>query len=267
MIEGRSVPLADIKAIRVLAPGCKVNDVFLAIVGGALRKYLVSKGDLPDKTLTAMAPISVRAAGEKGDMGNQVAAMVAPLGSHLADPAERLSFVHSQTINSKAMTEAIGARNMTEASKVAPALWMSLGAQLYTRLGLANRGAAAPFSTVVTNVPGPPVPIYSAGARLESMMGMLCLTDGLGLGHIVQSYCDEATVTFTACRDLMPDPEFYAQCIQDSFEELRDAAAAIAQVKAGARPKSPKRTAARSPKPPVERSAPTPSKTKGRQPA
>jgi hypothetical protein len=77
---------------------------------------------------------------------------------------------------------------------------------------------------VVTNVPGPPVPIYSAGARLESMMGLLCLTDGLGLGHVVQSYVKEATIAFTACRKLLPDPEFYVQCLEDSFHELRDAA-------------------------------------------
>ncbi|WP_095012899.1 WS/DGAT/MGAT family O-acyltransferase [Tsuneonella mangrovi] len=226
VVEGRSVPLADIKAIRALAPGCKVNDVFLAIIGGAMRKYLLAKDDLPDKTLTAMAPISVRSKSEKGDMGNQVAAMVAPLGTHIEDPVERLAYVHSKTTNSKAMTEAIGARNMTEASKVSPALWMSLGAQLYTRLGLANRGVGPIFSTVVTNVPGPPVPIYSTGARLESMMGLVCLTDGMGLAHVVQSYTDEATISFTACRELMPDPEFYAQCIEQSFEELRDAARA-----------------------------------------
>ena len=224
VVGGVGVPLADIKAIRALAPGAKVNDVFLAIVGGALRKYLLAKNDLPAKTLTAMAPISVRAKGEKGDMGNQVAAMIAPLGTHIEDPAERLQFCHERTTNSKAMTEAIGARNMTEASKVSPALWMSLGAQLYTRLGLANRGMPPAFSTVVTNVPGPPVPIYSTGAKLESMYGLICLTDGMGLAHTVQSYVDEATVAFTACRELMPDPEFYAQCIEDSFAELRDLA-------------------------------------------
>lgn len=225
VVEGRSVPLADIKLIRAAVPGAKVNDAFLAIIGGAMRKYLAKHGDLPDKTLTAMAPISVRAKDEKGDMGNQVAALIAPLGTHLADPLERLAYVHSQTVNSKAMTDALGARNMTEMSKVSPALFMALGAQLYTRLGLADR-VGPPFTTVVTNVPGPPVPIYSAGARLESMMGLLCLTDGLGLGHVVQSYCKEATIAFTACRKLMPDPEFYAQCIEDSFTELRDAAKA-----------------------------------------
>ncbi len=227
VVEGRSVPLADIKAIRALDPGCKVNDVFLAIIGGAMRKYLLSKNDLPDKTLTAMAPISVRSGDEKGDMGNQVAAMIAPLGTHIEDPVERLAFVHSRTTNSKAMTDAIGARNMTEMSKVSPALFMALGAQLYTRLGLANR-VGPPFTTVVTNVPGPPVPIYSCGAQLQSLMGLLCLNDGLGLGHVVQSYCEEATIAFTACREIMPDPEFYAECIQESFEELRDAAAVVA---------------------------------------
>ena len=249
VVEGRSVALADIKAIRVLAPGAKVNDVFLAIVGGAMRKYLLAHDDLPDKTLTAMAPISVRSTDEKGDMGNQVAAMIAPLGTHIADPAERLQYVHSQTVNSKAMTDAIGARNLTEVSKVSPALFMALGAQLYTRLGLANR-MAPPFSTVVTNVPGPPVPIYSAGARLESMMGLLCLTDGMGLGHVVQSYCKEATISFTACRMVMPDPEFYAQCIEDSFTELRDMARAA---KDAPQAKEPTRTATvAKPKPPAK---------------
>lgn len=250
VVEGRSVPLADIKAIRALAPGCKVNDVFLAIVGGAMRKYLLSKDDLPSRTLTAMAPISVRTNDEKGDMGNQVAAMVAPLGTHIEDPAERLRFCHQETTNSKAMTEAMGARNMTEMSKVSPALFMALGAQLYTRLGLANQ-VSVPYSTIVTNVPGPPVPIYSSGARLESQMGLLCLTDGIGLGHVVQSYVDEATISFTACRKLLPDPEYYAQCIEDSFAELRD----LAKTGAAAKPAAPKK-AARA-KPATKKPAPT----------
>jgi len=225
VVEGRSFALKDIKAIRALAPGCKLNDVFLAIIGGGLRRYLLSKDDLPDKSLTAMAPISVRSGEEKGDMGNQVAAMIVQLGTQIAEQAARLVYVHDKTRNSKAMTEAIGARNMTEMSKVSPALYMALGAQLYTRLGLANR-ISPPFNTVVTNVPGPPVHLYSAGARLESMMGLICLTDGMGLAHVVQSYVDEATISFTADRDLMPDPEFYIACIVASFEELRDAAKA-----------------------------------------
>ncbi|WP_336986002.1 wax ester/triacylglycerol synthase family O-acyltransferase [Altererythrobacter aquiaggeris] len=261
VVEGRSVALADIKAIRHAVPGAKVNDVFLAIIGGSMRKYLAAKHDLPDKTLTAMAPISVRSEEEKGDMGNQVAAMVVQLGTHIADPLERLEYVHSRTRNSKAMTEAVGARNMTEMSKVSPALYMSLGARLYTSLGLANR-MGPPFTTVVTNVPGPPVPIYSTGARLESMMGLLCLTDGLGLGHVVQSYVDEATIAFTACRKLLPDPEFYADCIEESFEELRDAAKRAVQHGATTRDVKPKPPAGK--KPPAKRK---PSAKAARKPA
>ncbi|MEP3050478.1 MAG: wax ester/triacylglycerol synthase family O-acyltransferase [Erythrobacter sp.] len=226
VVEGRSFDLAEIKGIRKLIDGAKVNDVFLAIIGGAMRKYLLSKEDLPKKTLTAMAPISVRSGDEKGDMGNQVAAMIAPLGTQIEDPVERLEYVNSQTKNSKAMSDALGARNMTEMSKVSPALFMALGARAYSSLGLADRGVGPPFTTVVTNVPGPPVPIYSSGAQLKSMMGLLCLTDGLGLGHVVQSYVSEATIAFTACRTLLPDPEFYAECIQESFDEMFAAAVA-----------------------------------------
>ena len=220
VVEGRSFKLADVKSIRALLPEAKVNDVALAIIGGALNKYLTAKEDLPKRSMTAMAPISVRADTEKGDMGNQVAAMITPLGTHITDPAERLAYVYSKTSNSKAMTGAIGARNMTEASKVNPLLYMALGAQLFSRVSFAH-SYAMPFNTVVTNVPGPPVPIYSTGARMESMaLALICLTDGLGLAHIVQSYVDEATISFTACREIMPDPEFYAECLQDSFDEL-----------------------------------------------
>lgn len=223
VVEGRTFALVDIKALRKLADGAKVNDVFLSIIGGALRKYLLLKEDLPERSLTAMAPISVRDANENSEMGNQVAAMIAPLGTHIDDAAERLEYVHLGTSKSKAMTHAMGARQMTEASKISPALFMSLGARLYSQLGLANRMKPV-INTVVTNVPGPPVPIYSSGARLISMHGLLCLFDGVALGHVVQSYVDKATIGFTACRKVMPDPEIYADCLQASFEESMQAA-------------------------------------------
>ena len=247
VIEGRKFDLKELKSIRALLPEAKVNDVALAIIGGALHKYLTAKDDLPKSTMTAMAPISVRSDGEKGDMGNQVSAMVAPLGTHLADPAERLAYVYGQTSNSKAMTNAIGARTMTEVSKVNPLLYMALGAQLFNRVSLAHR--AMPFNTVVTNVPGPPVPIYSSNARMESMaLSLICLTDGLGLAHVVQSYVDEAYISFTACRDILPDPQFYSQCLQDSFDELVAAAKALdsaPQAKPAAKKPAPRKAAAK----------------------
>lgn len=246
VVEGRVFQLKHIKALRALAEGAKVNDVMLTIIGGALHKYLKAHKELPKTTMTAMAPISVRADGEKNQMGNQVSAMVAPLGTHIADPAERMAYVFEQTSRSKEMTNALGARQMTEASKVSPALFMALGAQLYTRLGIATMNQTPVMNTIVTNVPGPPVPIYSCGAKLISMQGLVCLLDGVALGHVVQSYVDEATISFTADRKVMPDPEFYAECIQESFEDLAalaglDLSPEPASEPAKAKPKSPPR--------------------------
>jgi WS/DGAT/MGAT family acyltransferase len=217
VIDGRSFELSDVKALRALADGATVNDVMLSIVGGAMRAYLAEKGELPGETLAAMAPISVRSENEKNTMGNQVSAMRAPLGTHIEDPGERLAFVRDETRKSKAMTNALGARQMAEMSKLSPALHMGIGARLYSQFGLANR-IRPMFNTVVTNVPGPPVPIYSTGARLVNVFGNICLLDGVALGHVVQSYVDKITVTATACRDAMPDPARYAGALQDSFE-------------------------------------------------
>ncbi len=224
VVDGQVFELAHIKALRSIVEGAKVNDVMLTIIGGGLNKYLSHHKDLPKTTMTAMAPISVRAEGEKNTMGNQVSAMIAPLGTHLSDAKERMEYVFNETSRSKEMTSALGARQMTEASKVSPALFMALGAQLYSRLGVANYMTRPVINTVVTNVPGPPVPIYQAGAKLVSMQGLLCLLDGMALGHVVQSYVKEATITFTADRDVVTDPEFYSQCLRESFEEMAELA-------------------------------------------
>ncbi|MEO1252442.1 MAG: wax ester/triacylglycerol synthase family O-acyltransferase [Pseudomonadota bacterium] len=220
VIEAVSFPLADVKAMRAASHGATVNDIVLSIVGGAMRAYLEDKDELPEESLAAMAPISVRDEAEKGAMGNQVSAMRAPLGTHIEDAGERLAWVHGETQRSKAMTNALGARQMTEMSKLSPALFMGLGARAYSQWGLANRMKPI-FNTVVTNVPGPPVPIYSAGSKLMGLYGNLCLLDGVGIGHVVHSYVDDVTIGVTACREALPDPEFYADCLRESFEAHR----------------------------------------------
>ena len=231
VVDGRSFSLPDVKKIRVLSEGATVNDVMLSIVGGAMRAYLLDKNELPAESLAAMAPISVRDPKERNTMGNQVSAMRAALGTHLEDPAARLDYVRQETQKSKAMTNALGARQMAEMSKLSPALYMGIGARLYSQFGLANRIKPI-FNTVVTNVPGPPMPIYSTGARLVNIYGNLCLLDGVGLGHVVQSYVDQITVTATACRDAMPDPAFYAECIEASFDAHLKAAKQAAKAAA-----------------------------------
>lgn len=226
MFDARNFDMKDIKAIRALSNGSKLNDVMLSIVGGAMRHYLEAKEELPDTSVTAMAPINVRAESEKNTMGNQVAAMFLPLGSHIASAAERMKYVHEESTKAKTLTNALGARQMAEMAKLAPAPAMNIGASLYSRFGLADH--VKPFvNTVVTNVPGPPVPIHSAGAQVVKIYGTFCLTDGIRIGHVVHSYLNEVTLSFTADRDAVPDPDFYSECMQRSFEDHMEAVRAI----------------------------------------
>lgn len=223
VVEGVSFQLDDIKKIRQRIPGVTVNDAVLAVVGGALRKYLKAKDELPVDSLIAMAPVSVRSKDEKGAMGNEVSALSIPLGSHIADAMARLHFTHESAKSSKAMSNAVGAREMSEASKLAPAMISGVSTRLYSRLGLANR-LSPMFNTVVTNVPGPPVPLYMAGARMVSSYGLGPVMDSMGLFHAVTSYCGELCISVTACREMLPDPSFYAECLQESFDDLLEAA-------------------------------------------
>jgi WS/DGAT/MGAT family acyltransferase len=226
VVDGISVPLGDFKAIRASTPGSTVNDVMLTIVGGGLRRYLQSKGELPDEPLTAMAPISVRTERERGIQGNQVAAMVVSLGTDIADPLARLGVVHASAVNSKALTHAVGARTLAEYSNLMPSALAGLGARLSAELRLGDQNTPA-VNTVVTNVPGPKVPLFFGGARLVKHIGTGPLYDGIALMHPVFSYAEEICLAFTADRELMPDPAFYAECLREAFDTLKAAAGPI----------------------------------------
>ncbi|WBH16844.1 WS/DGAT/MGAT family O-acyltransferase [Sphingomonas radiodurans] len=216
-------PLKDVRAIKDAVPGATVNDVVLSIVGGAMRTYLQGRGELPKDTLTAMAPISVRGQGEKAALGNLVSAMVVGLGTQIEDPLERLRFVHDEAVNSKALTNAVGAKNLADYSQLMPSALAGLGARLYTRIGAANAHAPA-YNCVVTNVPGSRVPLYFCGARMVGMYGTGPVFDGMGIIHPVYSYGDTIAISFTACRDVLPDPATYADALRSTFAALHQAA-------------------------------------------
>jgi diacylglycerol O-acyltransferase / wax synthase len=217
--DGTVFQLADIRTIKDRLEGATVNDVILTVIGGGLRKYLRQHDDLPKQTLSAMAPISVRAEGEKESLGNLVSAMVVPLGTHIEDPAERLRFIHKETKNSKAMTNAVGARTLTDYSQFMPAALAGLAARLYTRLGVSNLHSPV-FNVVATNVPGPRVPLYFAGAKMVRMMGTGPVFDGMGMINAIYSYGTDIAIAFTADRDMVPDPAVYAAALQEAFDEL-----------------------------------------------
>ncbi|MBW2268946.1 MAG: wax ester/triacylglycerol synthase family O-acyltransferase [Deltaproteobacteria bacterium] len=223
VVEGRAFSLAQVKAIRKQVPGATVNDVVLAVVSGALRHYLDAHGELPRESLKAFAPISVRTEAEKGTGGNQVSGMFVALHTEIEDPLERLAAIHKATRSSKETSNAIGARSLTDVTQFLPGALAGAAGRLVASTSLMH--VLNPVANcVVTNIPGPQVPLYMTQARLVANYGLGLPLDGLGLFHVVLSYAGTLTVTLTACRKQLPDPAFYAECLERSFAVLRQAA-------------------------------------------
>jgi WS/DGAT/MGAT family acyltransferase len=238
--------LADVKTIRNAAvDGVTVNDVMLSVVGGGMQRYLAAHEEKPEHSLCAFAPINTRG-NSKADGGNKISMMVVDMMSDIADPIERLNTVHQGAVESKAYHNAVGASTLTDISQSMPASLMALGSRAVAASGMmANMKPVA--NTVVTNVPGPQFPLYMGGAKLVKSQGVGLVLDGCGLFHPVTSYNGMITITFQACRLQMPDPEFYAECLQQSFDEMLSAATPKkTRKKAPAKPRA-RKTAAKKP--------------------
>ena len=213
--------LDRIKAIKQKA-GATVNDVVLTVCAGALRRYLLESDDLPEKSLVAMVPISVRSEEQKGTMGNQVSAMLVALATEEADPAIRLERIREGAHGSKVYHQAIGARTLGDYSQVIPFSLAGLGARLYTRMNLAERHKPI-FNLVITNVPGPQVPLYVSGARLLAHMGAAPIFDGMGLILPIFSYAGTLSIGALSCPEMIPDPSAFTELLPDALDELEAA--------------------------------------------
>lgn len=196
------VPLADLKDLKN-AYGGKVNDVILALTSHALRGWLLDHGGLPDKPLVASCPISVRKEGAEAAT-NQISAMLVPLPVHLADPGEALREIIASTKRSKDLANALGAETLQDwAEFLAPRLFNS-AMQLYSTMRLGNLHRPLQ-NLIVSNVPGPPLPLYCAGARVEAIYPMGPLLPGAGLNITVLSNMGNVDVGMMACRETVPD--------------------------------------------------------------
>jgi WS/DGAT/MGAT family acyltransferase len=189
-----------------------------------MRSYLLDKGELPEQSLVAMIPISTRTPEQAGTGGNQVSMVRAPLHTDIADHVERLRAISQITRRVKEQNRDVSARMLTEVSENFPG--RLLGAAQRATMGFAaRRGMAMGSNTTVTNIPGPQHPLYFAGAKLIRNFGAGPVVNGGGLIHPIGSYCGEMSFLFTACREMLPDPEFYADCIERAFTELDKATA------------------------------------------
>jgi diacylglycerol O-acyltransferase len=230
VLAATSFPIADLRAIKNAVEGATINDVILAIGGGALRRYLLDKNELPDKPLITLSPIAVRASKDPTSAtmasapGNEVTGMLVSLATDLKDPLARLQAVHDSAVNSKELTNAIGAKLMTDFNQFVPSVTAGLASRLASSLGLATRMQPI-VNTVLTNVPGPQMPLYFCGAEMVNQYSLGIVQDGLTLFHGILSYNGKLSITAMSDREVMPDPAFYQDCLDESFRELRDAAA------------------------------------------
>ena len=213
--------LNDLKRVKDTHGGT-VNDVILAIVTGALGRYLRARGhDTGGLELRAMVPVSVRAAEEQGALGNRISAMMAPLPVWCEDPVERLHILTEQMGDLKSSGQAVGAEILTKLTDFAPATIASQAARL--------QPAQRFFNLVVTNVPGPQFPLYVLGRKMESIFPMVPLARRQALCLGIMSYNGQVNFGLIGDYDAMADLESFALDLE--------AATAETIATAGAKPK------------------------------
>ena len=213
--------LDRVKAIRKIT-GCTLNDVVLAICAGALRRYFDEKGELPDKPLIAMVPVSTRSEDERGKMGNKVSAMFLDMATDVADPVERLKVIQQHTQGGKAFEKAGATRAFVDLWDFVPFGLANRVLRLYSRFRVSELHNPV-FNCVITNVPGPQMDMYMAGHKLLASMGMAPLVDGMGLLITVLSYNGVLSISPTSSPSVMPDLDQFTRYLRESANELEAA--------------------------------------------
>ncbi|MDZ7676218.1 MAG: wax ester/triacylglycerol synthase family O-acyltransferase [Acidimicrobiales bacterium] len=216
-----SVELDRLKALKT-AYDVKINDIILALCGSAMRSYLLDIDDLPDTPLTAQVPVSMRVDGD-GSVGNKVGAMTCSLATDQDDPACRLMTIHASTHAAKEMRQAMAVHQIMGVTETTPPGLIALAARMYTRRGLARFTPPA-SNVVISNVPGPPFPLYVTGGTVESIFAMGPLLMGMSLNITVFSYRDNVDVGIMVCPESVPDPFRITDGIEPAVAELEKAA-------------------------------------------
>ena len=211
-----SVPLDEVKTVKN-AFGMTVNDVVLAMTAGVLRRWLLDRDALPSAPLVAAVPVSVRDDdAETG--GNQVSVMVVSLPTHLGDPADRLEAVSEEVAIAKAEFDTLPASILQDLSAVLPT---SLSGQASRALFRLVTAPGALFNLFVSNIPGPQLPLYIAGGRVEGIYPVSAVSDvSGGLNITLFSYNGSLDVGFIACREMVPDVWRMAGYLRDELDSL-----------------------------------------------
>lgn len=216
-IVAQSYDFGRIRAVATAAD-VTVNDVVLAMCGGALRAYLESHDALPDRPLIAFVPVNIR--DDESGEGNAITFMLANLATHLADPGGRLALVHASTSAAKARLE-----RMSRTDRLNYGIALSAPLILGQLTGL-SRVAPPLFNVVVSNVPGPPDPLYWNGAKLDGLYPASLLTDGFALNISQTSYAGSMDFGITADRKALPRIQRLIDHLADALADLEKATGA-----------------------------------------
>lgn len=217
------IDLDDIKEIKK-ATGSTVNDVVLALCGGALRSYLDERGELPESSLMASVPVSVRESSKRSQGANKVSAFFTKLGTDIDDPLERLEMLAERNRNAKDHHNAISADALQDWAEFAAPRVFGLAVRTYANLRLAEKHPVV-HNLVISNVPGPPVPLYFMGARIEALYPLGPVFHGAGLNITVMSNAGIVHVGAIACRESVPDGDALVRHFPGELERLRKAVA------------------------------------------
>lgn len=212
-----SVALADVVALKSLH-GVKLNDVVLALCAGAIRDYLLSIGDLPELPLTCSVPVSTRDPDDH-TQDNQVSSMFVSLATDVADPVDRLLAIHSSSQSAKEMAKAMSTHQIQSLGDVASPLLLGQAFKAVWATQLMSKGPLR-TNTVVSNVPGPPVPLYLAGARVTGIFPSSVILAGMGTNFTVLSNVDRLDIGLHVDPDLVEDPWHIADAVPGALADL-----------------------------------------------
>ena len=202
--------LDRVRAIKNAVPGATVNDVVLTVSGGALRRYLEDRGELPSSSLLATVPVSVHGTSRSERGRNKVSSMFTRLGTDVADPVERLHRLAVNNAHAKDHHQAIPADTLQDWARFAAPRTFGMAMRMVAALRLADRGPVI-HNLVISNVPGPPVPLYFLGSRIAGFYPLGPIFHGAGLNITVLSNAGSLHVGIIACRESMPEPWVLAQ--------------------------------------------------------
>lgn len=217
-----SISLDDVKELKN-ALGTTVNDIILALCTGALRRYLMEQDELPEEPLVATVPVSVHPGAAHRRGANKVGAMFVSLPCGVDDPLEQIEIIRSVTKGAKTEHNALGADVLLNWAEHATPTVFSVAARTYTRLRLADHHRPIQ-SLVISNVPGPDVPLYMGGAEIVAAFPLGPVMDGAGLNITVMSYRGVLNWGLLACAESVPGLPRIASAIPEALAELRTAA-------------------------------------------